>query len=146
MFPSLAPDGWSFVFSRYRDNQYDIFLQLVGEAEARDLTADSNEDDWMAAFSPDGSRIAFRSERDGGGVFLMDADGSNLRRLTKEGFTPAWSPDGMEIVYATAPAESPHARNSHRSQLKAINVETRERRLIDIGSGNDAVQPSWAPN
>jgi eukaryotic-like serine/threonine-protein kinase len=146
MFPSLAPDGQSFVFSRYRDNQYDIFLQRVGEAEARNLTADSNEDDWMAAFSPDGSRIAFRSERDGGGVFLMDADGGNLRRLTKEGFNPAWSPDGREIVYATAPADSPHARNNHRSQLKAINVETRERRLIDIGSGKDAVQPSWSPN
>ncbi len=146
MFPSLAPDGRSFVFSRYRDNQYDIFLQRVGEAEARNLTADSNEDDWMAAFSPDGSRIAFRSERDGGGVFLMDADGGNLRRLTKEGFNPAWSPDGKEIVYATSAANSPHARNNARSRLLAINVETRERRLIDIGSGKDAVQPSWSPN
>jgi eukaryotic-like serine/threonine-protein kinase len=146
MFPSLAPDGRSFIFSRYRDNQYDIFLQRVGEAEARNLTADSDEDDWMAAFSPDGSRIAFRSERDGGGVFLMDADGGNLRRLTKEGFNPAWSPDGKEIVYATSAANSPHARNNARSRLLAINVETRERRLIDIGSGKDAVQPSWSPN
>jgi Tol biopolymer transport system component/serine/threonine protein kinase len=146
MFPSLAPDGRSFVFSRYRDNQYDIFLQRVGEAEARNLTADSNQDDWMAAFSPDGSRIAFRSERDGGGVFLMDADGGNLRLLTDEGFNPAWSPDGREIVYATSAANSPHARNNARSQLKAVNVETRERRLIDIGSGKDAVQPSWSPN
>jgi eukaryotic-like serine/threonine-protein kinase len=146
MFPSLAPDGRSFVYSRYRDSQYDIFFQRVGEAEARNLTADSDEDDWMAAFSPDGSRIAFRSERDGGGVFLMDADGGNLRRLTNEGFNPAWSPDGREIVYATAPANSPHARNNARSQLKAVNVETRERRLIDIGSGKDAVQPSWSPN
>src|SRR5262245_20423320 len=146
MFPSLAPDGLSFVFSRYRDNQYDIFIQRVGEAVARNLTADSNEDDWMAAFSPDGSRIAFRSERDGGGVFLMDADGGNLRRLTKEGFNPSWSPDGKEIVYATSPANSPHSRNNARSQLKAVNVETRERRLIDTGSGKDAVQPSWSPN
>ena len=99
----------------------------------------------MAAFSPDGSRIAFRSERDGGGVFLMDADGGNLRRLTNEGFNPAWSPDGREIVYATSAANSPHSRNNARSRLMAVNVETRERRLIDIGSGKDAVQPSWSP-
>src|SRR5262245_10804949 len=146
MFPSLAPDGRSFVYSRFRDNQYDIFFQRVGDAEARNLTADSDEDDWMAAFSPDGSRIAFRSERDGGGVFLMDADGGNLRRLTNEGFNPAWSPDGREIVYATSAANSPHSRNNARSRLMAVNVETRERRLIDTGSGKDAVQPSWSPN
>jgi Tol biopolymer transport system component len=146
LFPSLAPDGRSFVYSRYRDNQYDIFLQRVGEAEARNLTADSNDDDWMAAFSPDGSRITFRSERDGGGVFLMDAEGGNLQRLTNEGFNPAWSPDGREIVYATSSANSPHSRNNARSRLMAVNVETRERRRIDIGSGKDAVQPSWSPN
>ncbi len=146
MFPSLAPDGRSFVYSRYLDNQYDIFIQRVGEAEARNLTADSDEDDWMAAFSPDGSRIAFRSERDGGGVFLMDADGGNLRLLTDEGFNPAWSPDGREIVYATSAANSPHSRNNARSRLIAVNVETRERRPVNIGSGKDAVQPSWSPN
>jgi Tol biopolymer transport system component len=147
MFPSLAPDGQSFVFSRYRDNQYDIFLQRVGEAQARNLTPDSdNDDDWMAAFSPDGSRIAFRSERNDGGIFLMDADGGNLRRLTEEGFNPAWSPDGREIVYGTSLANSPHSRDNARSQLMVVNVETRERRRIDIGSGKDAVQPSWSPN
>jgi Tol biopolymer transport system component len=147
MFPSLAPDGQSFVYSRQQDNQYDIFLQRVGEAQARNLTPDSDkDDDWMAAFSPDGSRIAFRSERNAGGIFLMDADGGNLQRLTEGGFNPAWSPDGREIVYATSPANSPHSRDNARSQLMVVNVETGERRRIDIGSGKDAVQPSWAPN
>jgi eukaryotic-like serine/threonine-protein kinase len=147
LFPSLAPDGQSFVYSRRQGDQYDIFLERIGEAQARNLTHDSeNYDDWMAAFSPDGSRIAFRSERDGGGIFLMDAGGGNVRRLTEEGFNPAWSPDGKEIVYATSPANSPHSRENVRSQLMVVNVETRERRRIDIGSGKDAVQPSWSPN
>src|SRR5262249_32453812 len=147
IFPSLSPDGQSFVYSRYRDNQYDIFLQRVGEAQERNLTADSGKyDDWMAAFSPDGSRIAFRSDRNGGGVFVMDADGGNLQCLIKEGFNPAWSPDGREIVYATSAANSPHSRNTDDSQLWVVNATTRERRHIDIGPGRDAVQPSWSPN
>jgi eukaryotic-like serine/threonine-protein kinase len=146
IFPSLAPDGQSFVYSHHHDLQYDIFLQRVGETQARNLTADSDEDDWMAAFAPDGARIAFRSERDGGGIFVMGADGGNLRRLTQGGFNPAWSPDGREIVYATSPANSPHSRSKANSQLRVVNVETGEHRPFDIGSGKDAVQPSWSPN
>ncbi|MCG3163293.1 MAG: Protein TolB [Acidobacteria bacterium] len=146
IFPSLAPDGRSFVYSRHLDNQYDIFVQRVGEMQARNLTADSKVDDWMAAFAPDGSRIAFRSERDGGGVFVMNADGGNLRRLTQGGFNPAWSPGGDEIVYATSPANSPHSRGDANSQLWVVNVTTGEQRRIDTGSGKDAVQPSWSPS
>ncbi|MGE0130906.1 MAG: protein kinase [Blastocatellales bacterium] len=146
VFPSLAPDGQSFVYARYRDNQYDIFIQRVGEMQARNLTADSGVDDWMAAFAPDGKRIAFRSERDSGGIFVMGADGGNLRRLTQGGFNPAWSPGGEDIVYGSSAANSPHSRGDANSQLWVVNVTTGQRRRVDIGSGRDAVQPSWSPN
>ena len=54
-------------------------------------------------FSPDGKRIAFVSDRGGGdNVWLMNADGSDKRQLTKEDFRllnqPSWSPDGRFIV------------------------------------------------
>jgi Tol biopolymer transport system component len=121
-------------------------LQRIGENQARNLTSGSDGNDWMAAFAPDGARIAFRSDRDQGGIFVMDADGGNLRRVTPGGYNPAWSPDGKEIVYATSEANSPHSRNRSDSQLRVVNVANGEWRQIDIGPGRDAVQPAWSPN
>jgi Tol biopolymer transport system component/tRNA A-37 threonylcarbamoyl transferase component Bud32 len=54
-------------------------------------------------WSPDGSRIAFTSARDGGAqTWIVNADGTGARRLTRFGdtavFFPAWSPDGRQLV------------------------------------------------
>ncbi len=54
-------------------------------------------------FSPDGSRIAFTSDRGGGdNIWLMNVDGSDKRQLTREDFRllnqPSWSPDGRFII------------------------------------------------
>jgi TolB protein len=59
--------------------------------------------DGSPAWSPDGTRIAFYSERDGNAeIYVMNADGSGVTRLTNtsadEGY-PAWSPDGRTISF-----------------------------------------------
>ncbi|CAN5578775.1 hypothetical protein BH20ACI3_BH20ACI3_39560 [soil metagenome] len=142
-FPSLSPDGKSFVYAGFASGNWDIYLQRVGGKNPINLTKDSPADDTQLAFSPDGERIAFRSERDGGGIFIMGATGENVRRLTDLGFNPAWSPDGKEIACAEEPIVYPVARGLVSSPLWVVNVATGEKRLIMKG---DAVQPNWSPH
>jgi Tol biopolymer transport system component len=57
------------------------------------------------SWSPDGTKIAFSFQRDGNGngdIYVMDADGSNPTRITKQGpadSEPSWSPDGTKIAF-----------------------------------------------
>jgi len=50
----------------------------------------------MPALSPDGAQVAFRSDREGGGIFLMGALGESVRHLTDFGYNPAWSRMGAK--------------------------------------------------
>jgi Tol biopolymer transport system component len=108
------------------------------------LTKDSEADDTQPAFSPDGQRIAFRSERDGGGIFVMGASGESVRRVTDFGYHPAWSPDGSEVVCSTTGPQRPEVRPTVHSELYIVNITTSQKRLLgkDV---YDAVQPHWSP-
>ncbi len=59
--------------------------------------------DFKPAWSSDGKKIAFVSDRDGDlEIYVMNADGSNSQRLTDNvavDLNPAWSPDGEKIVF-----------------------------------------------
>ncbi|MFP5286189.1 MAG: protein kinase domain-containing protein [Thermoanaerobaculia bacterium] len=140
-FPSLAPDGNFFVYARKVGDRDRLFLQQVGGGRALDLLPSSSAGDSQPAVSPDGRQIAFRSEREGGGIFVMGLMGESVRRVTDFGFNPAWSPDGKEILCATEGVDNPRIRR-HTSQIHRIDLATGRRRLVHQG---DAVQPSWSP-
>jgi Tol biopolymer transport system component len=140
--PALSPDGSSFVFVDNHTGDLDIFLQRVGGDNPIDLTKDSKGDDREPAFSPDGRQIAFRSERDGGGLFVMGATGESVRRLTTEGCNPAWAPDGAAIYFGAECADDPFGRTSV-SALSRVDVATGTVTRIFDG---DAVQPSVSPD
>jgi len=99
-FPSFSPDGRMFVYASPASGNWDIFLQRVGGQNPLNLTSDSPEDDTQPQFSPNGESIVFRSERDGGGIYVMGATGESVRRLTDFGFNPAWAPNQKEVVFA----------------------------------------------
>ena len=100
LFPTVSSDR-TVAYSQSYGSDWDVYV-LRHAAPPVNLTADSAADDWQAEFSPDGKWLAFRSERAGGGIYIMDPDGRNLKRLTSAGFNPTWSPDGAEIAYSSA--------------------------------------------
>lgn len=87
------------------DAPVDVWTMRPDGTELRNLTNDETSNDAFAAWSADCEHIVFRSGRDGNKeIYLMDADGSDPRRLTRHPGTetaPAISPDGEWVVFAT---------------------------------------------
>ena len=101
-------------------------------------------DDQSPAFSPDGERIAFRSSREGGGIFLMTASGESVTRLTDTGFSPSWSPDGKEIVVSPAAFKNPANISAFGSGLSVVDVQSG--RVRTLPTKEKALQPAWSPH
>ena len=85
-YPSWSPDGVQIVFVSDRDGNREIYKMRADGKFQAPLT-DSIEPDTFPAWSPDGSEIVFQSGRSGQGfgIYVMDSDGSNVRRLTGGG-------------------------------------------------------------
>jgi imidazolonepropionase-like amidohydrolase/Tol biopolymer transport system component len=94
----VSPDGQTIVFTMLGD----IYtMPISGGTPTR--ISEGLSWDIHPRFSPDGSRIAFTSDRGGAdNIWLMNSDGSDKRQLTKEKFRlmnqPTWSPDGEYIA------------------------------------------------
>ena len=141
--PALSPDGETVAYVKAVSSRRHVFVQRVGSDKAIDLSADSPEDDrFDPVFSQDGSLIAFRSGKDGGGIFVMGPLGESVRRVTDTGYGPDFTPDGKEIVYAEEAALSPLARGT-RAKIWAVEVATGKKRVL---YGPDAVEPAVSPH
>lgn len=111
--PTWAPEGRSIAFASDREGgNLDIFVAPVpGPAGALGppptKVISSPGQDGEPAWSPDGAKLAFASDRDGTAqVYVANRDGSNVTRLTTvpRSFAPAWAPDGTRLVYINDPA------------------------------------------
>lgn len=142
LFPSLAPDGKSFVYASAASGNWDIFFQRVG-GRPINLTAGSPDDDTQPVFSPNGEFITFRSEREGGGIFVMGATGESVRRVTDQGYNPSWSPQGTELVVAEESFTDNPSYRFGESKLWIVDVSTGEKRDVGV---EDGVQPRWSPH
>jgi hypothetical protein len=102
--------------------------------------------DTSPVWSPDGEQIAFIRavptpnfgyDSD---VFVMNADGSNQRRLTQLGSVswsrPTWSPDGTKLAFA-----GPHLVDDYYPQVYVMNADGSNQRPIGRGE-----EPAWSPD
>ncbi|MCK5749735.1 MAG: PD40 domain-containing protein, partial [Oricola sp.] len=94
----VSPDGRTIAF----DLLGDIYTVPMSGGEARNISSGLA---WeiQPRFSPDGKTIAFTSDRGGGdNIWIMNADGSDKRQVTKESFrllnNPTWSAGGQYIA------------------------------------------------
>lgn len=148
----FSPDGrrLAFVSEREEPGGSDIFVATLNGRRLeniRNLTPGTPGRpmpvlDVTPAWSPDGSRIAFASNRSGGDftLWVMNADGSGARELTPAGqqadVFPTWSPDGQTLAF-------------QRRSPSAVRIG-----LIPAAGGNpgffeftgSAYAPAWSPD
>ena len=85
-------------------------INADGTGQIRLTTTPKSSSNEFPAWSPDGRKIAFSGDHDVGpgintGIYVMNADGGGLRRLTTKdryGLHPAWSPDGTKIAFTSS--------------------------------------------
>ncbi len=97
--------------------------------------------DRATACSPDGRKIAFRSERDGPpDLYVMDNDGNNVIRLTNSNSfesRPSWSPDGMKIAFSSF--------CENNCDIFTVDADGENRTRLAQHEMDDVV-PSWSPD
>ncbi len=115
-----------------------LWLISLDGGPAVQLT-DGPFDDAMPAWSPDGTRIAFISDRSadrdthygGGAVHLVDVATGTVRQLTSErhrAASPAWSPDGRQIAYVSA--DAPDDASAATARLWVLPADGGEPRCL----------------
>lgn len=139
---SWSPDGRQVLFSGREGTNTDLWLIDAETRAARRLT-DHPAFDRGGRFAPDGKTIAFLSTREAGvsKLFLMDADGGNVRRATSlvEGgeLNHAWSPDGKSIAFVN--------EVGRRKALFVLDLATGQARRINADK-TSATDPAWSPD
>jgi eukaryotic-like serine/threonine-protein kinase len=116
--PSAAPDGDQIAFLSDSGGQSNLWVISTRTGDSRQITFEDDGEVSVGApvWSPAGDAIAFVSSKGltgfEFGVWVVNADGSNLRNLARSGLGMAWSPDGRFVYYSDMSAR----------ELKKINA------------------------
>lgn len=139
-----APDGRTvaYVWRPFADlNRQDICLVDVASGAMRHVTGAAKQRDWSPRWSPDGGTLAFLSARSGfDEVWLMDADGEHLRRLTHlehDVSDIAWSPDGTHLACVV--------NRDGAFALTLADARDGQARTVRSGRGLHS-RPCWSPD
>jgi serine/threonine protein kinase/Tol biopolymer transport system component len=140
--PALSPDRRTIAYTWARDVGAELWLASAdGAGQSR--AASSLDSDGRAAWSPDGTQIAFVQIRDSGAkdLMILDLATREITAVTDDVATegdPAWSPDGSRIVFwKSGPGGN--------FDLWVYDVSSGEVEQITTDPGFDA-DPDWSPD
>ena len=140
--------GNDIVFVSTRDGDYALYGMSADGSDQGRLTEERGDTSTPAGttfqidpdFSPDGSRIAFASARTGSlDVYVMDADGSDTRRLTTtrgNQSQPTWSPDGSRIAYQS---------DQDGDHIYVMGSDGKSARRVTNDLAPE-IEPAWSPD
>ena len=148
------PGGNQIAFTSDRDGDYEIYtmnpaLAISGPLGLifipTDRLTNNPARDLEPAWSPDGNKIAFTSDRDGNDgkdeIYTMNANGTGLDRLTnnhpQDDFEPAWSPDGNKIAFTSD--------RDGNDEIYTMNANGTGLDRLTNNTAND-LDPDWSPD
>jgi TolB protein len=129
--PSNDQPGLIALSLRDQNGKLQVFTINADGTNRKQLTFDgeSGRPDW----SPDGKKIICMSIRNGAGIWIMNADGTNQQFLA-EGVAPDWSPDGKKIAFTGG-----------NNQIWIMNADGSNKQQITFSS-TTKIAPSWSPD
>jgi TolB protein len=142
--PTWSPDGRAIAYSSWAKvatgGGIDFYISRIFQGIRENPTKGRTESNMQPAFSPDGTRIAFASNRSDNNneIYVMNVDGSGLRRLTNHpaaDAVPTWSPNGTQLAFVSDRSGTP--------QIYLMS-STDGTGLRKITSESYADRPSWS--
>ena len=134
---SWLPDGSQLVAEANDGSTWGLYLMNSDGSERRKLI-EAEYSMSHPSWAPTGDKIAFTVTDNGQDIYTADIDGSNLTRLTDNGFSfsPSWSPDGSLIAYNSG---------GNNLGIWLMNSDgSNQRRLSSLISRDEF--PSWSPD
>ena len=155
-WPSWSPDGRTILYTGDAGGVGQLFTVPVDGGASTMLELDGAATDvpasaYEAAWSPDGTRIAFvASSGDGSSedpvewnedIWVVAADGSDARKVvTTEGndhWMPTWAPDGQHLMYSAD-------GTANEGEIARVDLDSGEVTVLTVNDEHD-MMPSWRP-
>ena len=141
--PTWSPDGEVIAYTSYRPSGgvgtfQDIVFSFIQTGD-RQTPANGNpsKQNYLPVWSPDGSKIAFTSNRDGNPeIYVMNRDGSSVRRMTNHpgiDVSPTWSPTGAQLAWVSERTGTP--------KIYIMNADGSGQRPLD---NEECYRPTWS--
>jgi Tol biopolymer transport system component len=144
--PSWAPDGKRFAYASWSGDELSTIWTMRRDGKGRHrLTRPGKLGTDNPAWSPDGRTIAFRAEPV---IWLMDADGSHQRQLTRfrgsngGDVSPSWSPNGKWLAFDRAHSLS----GIWHTDIYKIRADGTGFRQLTDRRGYSNADPDWSPD